>query len=147
MISGRFGISYLVGTLLFNFACLKGVLRLDLGPAAAWWFYWAPCTLGSLCFCGAATIEFVHNSHVRCSTPVFWLCFWYLAGSLLFLFAASAGYPGQPYEDALVNVSVEKKDDVDGKLIGYIRIRSKTQGIALSLGDRITSVQRGAGVP
>jgi coatomer subunit beta len=46
-------------------------------------------------------------------------------------------------EDALVNVSVEKKDDNKGKLAGYIRIRSKTQGIALSLGDRITSVQRG----
>merc|ERR1712224_1122702 len=44
-------------------------------------------------------------------------------------------------EDALVNVSVEKKAE-DGKLTGYIRIRSKTQGIALSLGDRITSVQR-----
>mmetsp|Transcript_23251 Transcript_23251/g.43155 ORF Transcript_23251/g.43155 Transcript_23251/m.43155 type:complete len:188 (-) Transcript_23251:1312-1875(-) len=47
-------------------------------------------------------------------------------------------------EDALVNVSVEKKEDNDGKLAGYIRIRSKTQGIALSLGDRITSVQRGS---
>lgn len=46
-------------------------------------------------------------------------------------------------EDALVNVSVEKKEDNDGKLAGYIRIRSKTQGIALSLGDRITNVQRG----
>lgn len=46
-------------------------------------------------------------------------------------------------EDALVNVSVEKKADNDGKLAGYIRIRSKTQGIALSLGDRITTVQRG----
>lgn len=45
-------------------------------------------------------------------------------------------------EDALVNVSVEKKEDNNGKLAGYIRIRSKTQGIALSLGDRITSVQR-----
>lgn len=45
-------------------------------------------------------------------------------------------------EDALVNVSVEKKDDSDGKIGGYIRIRSKTQGIALSLGDRITAVQR-----
>lgn len=41
-----------------------------------------------------------------------------------------------------MNLSVEKKDDVDGKLGGYIRIRSKTQGIALSLGDRITAVQR-----
>jgi len=47
-------------------------------------------------------------------------------------------------EDALVNVSVEKKEDSDGELAGYIRIRSKTQGIALSLGDRITTVQRGS---
>jgi hypothetical protein len=45
-------------------------------------------------------------------------------------------------EDVLVNVSVEKKEESDGQLAGYIRIRSKTQGIALSLGDRITSVQR-----
>ena len=45
-------------------------------------------------------------------------------------------------EDALVNVSVERKDDNEGKLSGYIRIRSKTQGIALSLGDRITTIQR-----
>eukprot|EP00604_Paraphysomonas_vestita_P001184 CAMPEP_0174822896 /NCGR_PEP_ID=MMETSP1107-20130205/19533_1 /TAXON_ID=36770 /ORGANISM="Paraphysomonas vestita, Strain GFlagA" /LENGTH=619 /DNA_ID=CAMNT_0016043297 /DNA_START=1106 /DNA_END=2965 /DNA_ORIENTATION=+ len=49
-------------------------------------------------------------------------------------------------EDALVNISVERKDDgvVEGQgtLSGYIRIRSKTQGIALSLGDRITSIQR-----
>jgi hypothetical protein len=35
-------------------------------------------------------------------------------------------------EDALVNVSVEKT--AEGRLAGYIRIRSKTQGIALSLG-------------
>lgn len=46
-------------------------------------------------------------------------------------------------EDALVNVSVERKADTEGKLTGYIRIRSKTQGIALSLGDRITTIQRG----
>jgi coatomer subunit beta len=47
-------------------------------------------------------------------------------------------------EDALVNMSIEKRDGEggDGKLSGYIRIRSKTQGIALSLGDRITTVQR-----
>ena len=49
-------------------------------------------------------------------------------------------------EDALVNVSVEKKEDGDGKIGGYIRIRSKTQGIALSLGDRITAVQRSSEV-
>jgi len=41
-------------------------------------------------------------------------------------------------EDALANVSVEK---IDGRITGYIRIRSKTQGIALSLGDKITVKQ------
>jgi len=46
-------------------------------------------------------------------------------------------------EDALVNVSVEKQP-ADGKLGGYIRIRSKTQGIALSLGDKITLKQKSA---
>lgn len=43
-------------------------------------------------------------------------------------------------EDALVNVSVESRND--GKICGYIRIRSKTQGIALSLGDKITLKQK-----
>ena len=45
-------------------------------------------------------------------------------------------------QDALVNVSVEKRPD--GKICGYIRIRSKTQGIALSLGDKITLKQKAA---
>merc|ERR1712194_395205 len=44
-------------------------------------------------------------------------------------------------EDALANVSIEKLPD--GKLTGSVRIRSRTQGIALSLGDRVTIVQRG----
>mmetsp|Transcript_15168 Transcript_15168/g.38482 ORF Transcript_15168/g.38482 Transcript_15168/m.38482 type:complete len:938 (-) Transcript_15168:2260-5073(-) len=42
-------------------------------------------------------------------------------------------------EEALVNISVEKTND---KLVGYVRIRSKTQGIALSLGDKITISQK-----
>lgn len=42
-------------------------------------------------------------------------------------------------EDALVNICVEKAQD--DTLAGYIRIRSKTQGIALSLGDKITLKQ------
>ncbi|GLC47206.1 hypothetical protein PLESTB_001456300 [Pleodorina starrii] len=55
-------------------------------------------------------------------------------------------------EDALVNVSVEKTQPAPGapaapgqeggRLVGYIRIRSKTQGIALSLGDKITLMQK-----
>jgi len=43
-------------------------------------------------------------------------------------------------EDALANLSVEKQPD--GKIGGFVRIRSKTQGIALSLGDKITLKQR-----
>ncbi|WFC98855.1 coatomer subunit beta [Malassezia yamatoensis] len=43
-------------------------------------------------------------------------------------------------EDALANVSIERLDD--GTIQGHVRIRSKTQGIALSLGDKITMVQK-----
>lgn len=39
-------------------------------------------------------------------------------------------------EDALANISIEKV--ADGTIQGHVRIRSKTQGIALSLGDKIT---------
>lgn len=39
-------------------------------------------------------------------------------------------------EDALANLSIEKTGA--GNITGHVRIRSKTQGIALSLGDRIT---------
>jgi coatomer subunit beta len=37
-------------------------------------------------------------------------------------------------EDALANLSIEKTED--GAIQGHVRIRSKTQGIALSLGKR-----------
>eukprot|EP00049_Salpingoeca_infusionum_P018068 m.355605 g.355605 ORF g.355605 m.355605 type:complete len:941 (+) comp17292_c0_seq1:281-3103(+) len=43
-------------------------------------------------------------------------------------------------EDALANLSIEKLPD--GQVSGHIRIRSKTQGIALSLGDKITLNQK-----
>jgi len=43
-------------------------------------------------------------------------------------------------EDALANVCIEKTSS--GSIVGHIRIRSKTQGLALSLGDKITLCQR-----
>ncbi|KAH9942945.1 coatomer protein [Amylocystis lapponica] len=43
-------------------------------------------------------------------------------------------------EDALANLSVERTEA--GTITGHVRIRSKTQGIALSLGDRITMAQK-----
>ena len=78
----------------------------------------------------------VKNTNMCCLTPTS-----ALGGKSTFL-AANLYAKSIFGEDALVNVSVEKKEDGDGKLSGYIRIRSKTQGIALSLGDRITAVQR-----
>ncbi|KAJ2924380.1 hypothetical protein H1R20_g12715, partial [Candolleomyces eurysporus] len=43
-------------------------------------------------------------------------------------------------EDALANLSIERTEQ--GTITGHVRIRSKTQGIALSLGDRITMAQK-----
>lgn len=43
-------------------------------------------------------------------------------------------------EDALANLSIEELGD--GSIQGHVRIRSKTQGIALSLGDKITLAQK-----
>lgn len=44
-------------------------------------------------------------------------------------------------EDALANICLELEA---GVICGHIRIRSKTQGIALSLGDKITVSQKAA---
>ncbi|KAF9562275.1 coatomer protein [Agrocybe pediades] len=43
-------------------------------------------------------------------------------------------------EDALANLSIERTEN--GTITGHVRIRSKTQGIALSLGDKITMAQK-----
>jgi coatomer subunit beta len=43
-------------------------------------------------------------------------------------------------EDALANISLEEHEE--GPVTGHIRIRSRTQGIALSLGDKITMNQK-----
>lgn len=77
----------------------------------------------------------VDKTNMRCLTPTA-----SLGGDTNFL-AANLYAKSVFGEDALVNLSVEKQDK--GKIMGYIRIRSKTQGIALSLGDRITAIQRG----
>lgn len=45
-------------------------------------------------------------------------------------------------EDAIANLSVQKGQG--GKIVGHIRIRSKTQGVALSLGDRMTQKMKRA---
>ncbi|KAK9757140.1 hypothetical protein RND81_01G143100 [Saponaria officinalis] len=77
----------------------------------------------------------IKSTNMRCLTPPS-----ALEGECGFL-AANLYAKSVFGEDALVNVSIEKQSD--GKFSGYIRIRSKTQGIALSLGDKITLKQKG----
>lgn len=84
----------------------------------------------------AFLMHVVSSTNMECLTPTS-----SLSGESAFL-AANLYAKSVFGEDALVNLSVEKKDDADGRLSGYVRIRSKTQGIALSLGDRITAIQR-----
>ncbi|CAG8532070.1 11588_t:CDS:10 [Diversispora eburnea] len=61
-----------------------------------------------------------------------------LSGNCGFLSANM--YARSIFEDALANLSIEKQ--TDGAITGHVRIRSKTQGIALSLGDKITLAQK-----
>lgn len=62
-----------------------------------------------------------------------------LSGSANFL-AANMHAKSVFGEDALVNVSIENKPD--GSIHGHVRIRAKTQGVALALGDRISAKQK-----
>jgi len=46
-------------------------------------------------------------------------------------------------EDALANLSIEKSiDNPNAPVTGHIRIRAKSQGMALSLGDKINLSQK-----
>lgn len=48
-------------------------------------------------------------------------------------------------EDALANLSLEKPfGKADAPVTGHIRIRAKSQGMALSLGDKINTIQKAA---
>ncbi|CCE65476.1 hypothetical protein TPHA_0L01190 [Tetrapisispora phaffii CBS 4417] len=44
-------------------------------------------------------------------------------------------------EDALANLCIEK-DPESGEIVGHVRIRSKGQGLALSLGDRVALITK-----
>lgn len=69
------------------------------------------------------------KTNMRCLTPES-----ALAGECGFL-AANLYARSSFGEDALANVSLEQ-NTTTGKINGHVRIRSKTQGIALSLGDK-----------
>ncbi|KAI8869331.1 Coatomer, beta subunit [Ramicandelaber brevisporus] len=75
-------------------------------------------------------------THMACLTPEA-----ALSGDCGFL-AANLYARSSFGEDALANISIEKQGN--GPIVGHIRIRSKLQGIALGLGDKITLAQKAA---
>jgi coatomer subunit beta len=80
--------------------------------------------------CDAFLEHVVKTTNMTCLTPTS-----SLAGDCGFI-AANLYAKSIFGEDCLMNVSIEKTPE--NRIGGFIRIRSKTQGIALSLGEKVT---------
>ena len=93
--SGYWGsLLYFVGALLFEVAVVTAVVAPIAGlhgPRVALAFEWVPQAAGGACFTIAACIEIHHNHDATPAHRVWWLCRFYLWGSVLFWLAASAG--------------------------------------------------------
>lgn len=76
----------------------------------------------------------IKSTNMKCLTPQ-----QALSGDCSFL-AANLYAKSIFGEDALANVSIEKT--CDGPVTGHVRIRAKSQGMALSLGDKINATQK-----
>ncbi|GAB0100045.1 Coatomer subunit beta [Sergentomyia squamirostris] len=80
----------------------------------------------------------LHSTNMKCLTPEK-----ALSGQCGFM--AANMYARSIFgEDALANLSIEKSvENPNAPVIGHIRIRAKSQGMALSLGDKINLTQKG----
>lgn len=78
----------------------------------------------------------IRSTNMKCLTPQK-----ALSGDCSFL-AANLYAKSIFGEDALANVSIEKTPDAP--VSGHIRIRAKSQGMALSLGDKVNNTQKAA---
>jgi hypothetical protein len=95
--SGYWGsLSYLVGAVAFEVAVVVPVVAPHAAHAQIVQILaeWMPQAVGGAFFSLAAVIEVAHNYDIRWRPElrVWWLCFYYLVGSLLFWSAASVGF-------------------------------------------------------
>ncbi|KAL3183594.1 hypothetical protein MRX96_033700 [Rhipicephalus microplus] len=91
----------------------------------------------SLCDLPAYLQHLIRSTNMKCLTPEK-----ALSGECGFM-AANLYARSIFGEDALANVSIEKNPNTpDAPVVGHIRIRAKSQGMALSLGDKINSTQK-----
>lgn len=78
--------------------------------------------------------ELMDGTNMKCLTPGA------IVGEECHFLAANLYSRSSFGEDALANLCIEKL--AEGPIIGHVRIRSKGQGLALSLGDRVASISR-----
>ncbi|KAM9921013.1 hypothetical protein OXX59_006766 [Metschnikowia pulcherrima] len=78
--------------------------------------------------------ELMNGTNMTCLTPGA------VVGEECHFLAANLYSRSSFGEDALANLCIEKQ--TNGPIIGHVRIRSKGQGLALSLGDRVASISR-----
>lgn len=106
---GYYGsLCYFLGALCFNVNTVA-FLFLPAWPdelAYQWCVPWLAGTVGSAFFTVAAIIEIIHNAKATWHELVWWLCAFYLAGSVLYLVAAAASFPKRGFSDALEDVLV-----------------------------------------
>ena len=90
-------LAYFLGAACFQVAVLAAVLA----PQSRFtlvFLEWAPQALGGLLFTVAAALEILHNRGSSWRDWVWWLCFYYLLGSVLFLFAAANGLAAAAFD-------------------------------------------------
>lgn len=91
----------------------------------------------TLCDLPAYLQHLIRSTNMKCLTPEK-----ALSGECGFM-AANLYARSIFGEDALANVSIEKNPNTpDAPVVGHIRIRAKSQGMALSLGDKINTTQK-----
>lgn len=78
--------------------------------------------------------ELMDGTNMKCLTPGA------IVGEECHFLAANLYLRSLFGEDALANLCIEML--AEGTIIGHVRIRSKGQGLALSLGDRVASISR-----
>lgn len=82
---------YFVGASFFQIAVFAAVFTPGLTTRKQLVWEWIPQAMGGALFTVAACFEAWHNRSAAATSYVFWVCTFYLAGSILFLVAASFG--------------------------------------------------------
>ena len=91
-VAGYWGsLSYFIGAASFQIAVTAVFIAPELPAQKVLTLEWIPQAIGGALFTTAACIESWHNQSARATQYVYWVCLFYLIGSILFLVAAAMG--------------------------------------------------------